>query len=45
MRALSHVEIGVTHLERSRDFYVDLLGLAPQAEAAGELFLDGVKLV
>jgi catechol 2,3-dioxygenase-like lactoylglutathione lyase family enzyme len=44
MRALSHVEIGVTDLERSRQFYVDLLGLAPVTEAPGDLLLDGVRL-
>jgi catechol 2,3-dioxygenase-like lactoylglutathione lyase family enzyme len=39
--AIDHIEIGVTNLDRSRRFYIDLLELRPTQSSAQELWLDG----
>lgn len=40
---LSHVELGVTDLARSRAFYVDTLGLQVTDEAGDEIYLRGLE--
>lgn len=39
----SHVELVVTDLDAAREFYVDVLGLAPSAETADALYLRGLE--
>ncbi|MCA9968491.1 MAG: VOC family protein, partial [Anaerolineales bacterium] len=40
---LSHIELGVTDLERSRHFYVETLGLIETERVGNSLYLRGVE--
>ena len=40
---IAHVELVVTDLAASREFYVDMLGLVPTAETADAIYLRGYE--
>jgi catechol 2,3-dioxygenase len=40
---LSHIELGVTDLEKARQFYVDILGLIETEQAGHSLYLRGLE--